>query len=249
VQAWTQRPFASPWGSPYPWPPRLERPAREQRPIGASTSESAEPFSCIRTPQLARLEATLFVADAPLSAKKLTDAAKLIDTAQCHQLVEQLNEMYDHDQSPFRIEQVASGYQLLTRSQYSQWLDRIHHRHVELKLTPPALETLTIIAYRQPITRADVEAIRGVQSSEVIKQLMERQLIRIGGEDDSLGRPYLYETTKTFLQFMGIRRIDQLPNYAELRKPPASEAESTPTENVAEDDDSDETVNKESQAA
>ncbi len=249
MQMWTQRACGIPWVNAYPWPPRSDQPDRERRPVGSSPVATAAPFSCVRTPQLARLEATLFVADAPLSARKLTDAAKLIDTAQCHQLVEQLNEMYDHDQSPFRIEQVASGYQLLTRSQYSQWLDRIHHRHVELKLTPPALETLTIIAYRQPITRADVEAIRGVQSSEVIKQLMERQLIRIGGEDDSLGRPYLYETTKTFLQFMGIRRIDQLPNYAELRKPPASEAESTPPENAAEDDDSDETVNEKSQAA
>ncbi len=172
----------------------------------------------LRTPQIARLEAVLFVADSPLSARKLVDAAKLVDANQCHELVEQLNELYDADQSPFRIEQISSGYQLLTRPEYSQWLDRIHQRHVEMKLTPPALETLTIIAYRQPITRADVEAIRGVQSSEVIKQLMERQLIRIGGEDDSLGRPFLYETTKAFLQYMGIRRVDQLPNFAELRK-------------------------------
>ncbi|MCG6154677.1 SMC-Scp complex subunit ScpB [Rubinisphaera margarita] len=239
----------SSWTGPFAWPPRSERPAREKLSLAVSSADVQAPFSCIRTPQLARLEAALFVADAPLSAKKLADAAKLIDTGQCHLLVEQLNEMYDHDQSPFRIEQIASGYQLLTRSQYSQWLDRIHHRHVELKLTPPTLETLTIIAYRQPITRADVEAIRGVQSSEVIKQLMERQLIRIGGEEDSLGRPYLYETTKTFLQFMGIRRIDQLPNYAELRKPPATETESTPPENAAADDDSGETNHEESQAA
>ncbi|TWT60415.1 Segregation and condensation protein B [Rubinisphaera italica] len=182
------------------------------------TTETTDSTSGLRTPQIARLEAVLFVADSPLSARKLVDAAKLVDANQCHDLVEQLNELYDADLSPFRIEQISSGYQLLTRPEYSQWLDRIHQRHVEMKLTPPALETLTIIAYRQPITRADVEAIRGVQSSEVIKQLMERQLIRIGGEDDSLGRPFLYETTKAFLQYMGIRRVDQLPNFAELRK-------------------------------
>ena len=172
----------------------------------------------VRSSKHARLEAVLFVADAPLSAKKIADAAKLIDAEQTRSLIDELNLLYDAEQSPFRVEQIASGYQLLTRPEYSQWLDRIHHRNIELKLSPPALETLTIIAYRQKITRADIEAIRGVQSSEVIKQLMERQLIRIGGEEDSLGRPYLYETTKFFLQYLGIRRIEQLPNYSQLRE-------------------------------
>ncbi len=185
----------------------------------------------IRSSKHARLEAVLFVADSPLSAKKIADAARLIDAEQARGLIDELNELYDAEQSPFRIEQIASGYQLLTRPEYSRWLDRIHHRNIELKLSAPALETLTIIAYRQKITRADIEAIRGVQSSEVIKQLMERQLIRIGGEEDSLGRPYLYETTKYFLQYLGIRRIEQLPDYAQLRKQiveekPAEESDS-----------------------
>jgi len=172
----------------------------------------------VRSSKHARLEAVLFVADSPLSAKKIADAAKLIDAEQTRSLIDELNLLYDAEQCPFRVEQIASGYQLLTRPEYSQWLDRIHHRNIELKLSPSALDTLTIVAYRQKITRADIEAIRGVQSSEVIKQLMERQLIRIGGEEDSLGRPYLYETTKFFLQYLGIRRIEQLPNYPQLRE-------------------------------
>ncbi len=172
----------------------------------------------VRSPKHARLEAVLFVADSPLSAKKIADAAKLIDANQARELIDELNRLYDAEQCPFRVEQIASGYQLLTRPEYSQWLDKIHHRNIELKLSPPALETLTIIAYRQKITRADIEAIRGVQSSEVIKQLVDRQLSRIGGEEDSLGRPYLYETTKYFLQYLGIRRIEQLPNYSQLRE-------------------------------
>ncbi|MCA8986570.1 MAG: SMC-Scp complex subunit ScpB [Planctomycetaceae bacterium] len=192
--------------------------------------QQGEEIPCWRDPAMARLEASLFVADAPLSGRKLVDVARLIDVAQCQKLIEQLNQCYDQDRSSFRIEQVANGYQLLTRPEFSRWLDRIHQRHIELKLSPPALETLTIIAYHQPVTRADVEAIRGVQSSEVIKQLMERQLIRIGGEDDSLGRPYLYETTKTFLQYLGIRRIDQLPNYAELCRNKTSPQRSTEVE-------------------
>ena len=80
------------------------------------------------------------------------------------------------------------------------------------------METLTIVAYQQPVTRADVEAIRGVQSSEMIRQLMDRGLVRIGGEDDSLGRPFLYETTREFLSMFGLRRLDDLPNYESLRR-------------------------------
>lgn len=204
----------------------------------AKDNASDESFGSggVRSPKLARLEAVLFVADSPLSANKIADAAKLIDATQCQDLIEDLNVLYDAEESSFRVEQIASGYQLLTRPEFSQWLDRIHHRNVELKLTAPALETLTIIAYRQQITRADVEAIRGVQSSEVIKQLMERQLIRIGGEEDSLGRPYLYETTKYFLQYLGVRRIEQLPNYQQFRE----EIKGKEAAEVVEDDFTDE---------
>ncbi|MBL4886453.1 MAG: SMC-Scp complex subunit ScpB [Planctomycetaceae bacterium] len=191
----------------------------------------------VRSPKLARLEAVLFVADSPLSAKKMADAGKLVDASQCQDLIEDLNVLYDAEGSPFRVEQIASGYQLLTRPEFSQWLDRIHHRNVELKLSPPALETLTIIAYRQQITRADIEAIRGVQSSEVMKQLMERQLIRIGGEEDSLGRPYLYETTKFFLQYLGIRRIEQLPNYQQFQDEAAQKAAAKEQEAAQEDEE------------
>jgi len=230
----THNVYAQPWGVP-----SHARPLRNVGPKISQPVSQAE--TGMRSPQLARLEAVFFVADSPLTAKKLFEAAKLIDAKQCQQLIDELNALYDAENSPFRIEQIANGYQLLTRPEYSQWLSRVHQRTVELKLTPPTLETLTIIAYRQPITRADVEAIRGVQCSDVIKQLMERQLIRIGGEDDSLGRPYLYETTKQFLHYMGIRRINQLPNYDELRQP-ASEKGSgqTDRENSEEEDSADE---------
>ncbi len=187
---------------------------QRMRRVSASAPGNSVPGR--RTAAIARLEAVLFLSDSPLTPKRIIDAAKLTGIEQCRELLDRLNALYDAEGSPFRVEQIASGYQLLTRPEYSHWLGRVHQRNVELKLTAPALETLTIIAYRQPITRADVEAIRGVQSSEVIKQLMERQLIRIGGEDDSLGRPYLYETTRQFLQYLGIRRIDQLPNFMEL---------------------------------
>jgi segregation and condensation protein B len=178
----------------------------------------------LRTPKLARVEAALFVSGGPLTSRRLAQVATLADAAEARALIDILNASYDADGSPFGIVPVASGYQLLTRPVYARWLDRLHHRPARMKLSPPALETLTIIAYRQPITRAEVETIRGVQSAEIIKQLMERGVVRIAGEDDSLGRPYLYETTRAFLEQFGLRSLDELPMSDELRRCAVEEA-------------------------
>ena len=179
----------------------------------------------VRSEKMARLEALLFVADGALTIRKMVQAATLADNAEARRLLEELNAFYDADDSPFRIERVATGYQLLTRPAFAPWLDKLHQRQNELKLSPPAMETLTIIAYQQPITRADIEAIRGVQCAEMLKQLMERGLVRICGEEDSLGRPYLYDTTKKFLELFGLRSLDDLPMASSLRRKPAAEAE------------------------
>jgi segregation and condensation protein B len=180
---------------------------------------------CLRTAKMARVEAVLLVSDGALSTRKLATLATLADPAEAKSLIDQLNEAYDRSGSAFRIERVASGYQMLTRPVFAFWLGKLHQREIELKLTPPAMETLTIIAYRQPITRADLEVIRGVQCAEMLKMLMERGLVRIGGEDDSLGRPYLYETTRKFLETFGLRSLDDLPMAELLRKPKSSPAD------------------------
>ncbi|HUG94461.1 MAG TPA: SMC-Scp complex subunit ScpB [Planctomycetaceae bacterium] len=182
------------------------RAADSGRPTGGAAEAAG-----LRTPKMARLEAALFVAEGALTTRRLAQVATLADAGEARALIDALNAAYDADGSPFRVERVASGYQLLTRPEYARWLDRLHHRPARMKLSPPALETLTIIACRQPVTRADVETIRGVQSAEIIKQLMERGLVRIAGEDDSLGRPYLYETTRAFLEQFGLRSLDELP--------------------------------------
>src|SRR5690606_11411873 len=118
---------------------------------------------------------------------------------------------------------------MLTRSELASWLDRIHHRQAHLKLSAPMMETLAIIAHRQPCTRADVEAIRGVQSAEMIKQLMDKNLVRVAGEDDSLGRPYLYGTTRLFLETFGLTGLDELPMAEQLRRPRAISPEDDAT--------------------
>ena len=174
---------------------------------------------CLRSSKMARVEAVLLVSSSALSLRKLTTLATLADPAEARQLIEQLNVAYDRSGSAFRIERIASGYQLLTRPAYSLWLGRLHQREVEMKLSPPAMETLTIVAYRQPITRADLEVVRGVQCAEMLKMLMDRGLVRIAGEDDSLGRPYLYGTTRKFLETFGLQSLDDMPMAEQLRKP------------------------------
>jgi segregation and condensation protein B len=182
----------------------------------------------VRNERLARLEAALLVADSAVSAKKLAQIARLIDAAEVRQLVELLNAAYDRERSAFRIELTAGGLVMMTRAALAPWLDRLHHRNSQAKLSQPAMETLTIVAYQQPVTRADIESIRGVQSSEMIRQLIDRGLVRVGGEDDSLGRPFLYETTREFLTLFGLRHITELPDYESLRRQSADSSKQEP---------------------
>ncbi|MHC4877307.1 MAG: SMC-Scp complex subunit ScpB [Planctomycetota bacterium] len=171
-----------------------------------------------RSARMARLEAVLLVADGALTHRKLAQFATLADTTEAKSLIARLNAAYDRDGCAFRIEQVAGGFRLMTRPQFALWLDRLHNRQARTKLSPPMMETLSIVAYRQPVTRAEIEQIRGVQTSEMLKQLMDRGLVRITGEDDSLGRPFLYGTTRQFLEEFGLGRLDDLPMADTLRR-------------------------------
>jgi segregation and condensation protein B len=202
---------------------------------GASSTAAKAEHPTRRSRKLARLEAVLLVADGALSFRKIAQFATLADAAEARELVQELNEKLDRGGAAFRIENVATGVRMMTRPQFSMWLDRLHNRQARAKLSPPMLETLSIVAYRQPVTRADVDKIRGVQASEMLRQLMDRGLIRITGEDDSLGRPYLYGTTKQFLEEYGFGGLDDLPMADTLRRrdEPAEVVE--PVEEVEED--------------
>jgi segregation and condensation protein B len=205
-------------------------------PAAATVTEAAADINT-RSPKLARLEAALLVAGQPLSPRKLAQFAALADLREVKDLVDQLNACFERSQSTFRVEKLASGYQLLTLPRFAHWLDRLHHRQEHLKLSPPMMETLAVVAYRQPVTRADVEAVRGVQSAEILKQLMERGVVKIVGEDDSLGRPYLYGTTRQFLELYGLTSLNDLPMAATLRRQPEADtpvAETDPAEETGE---------------
>jgi segregation and condensation protein B len=200
----------------------LSRPGRESLPFNRGLplayrylrDAGAEPElrgPLARDRPLAAVEAALFAADEPLAPRRLAQAAGLSDAGEARRLVRRLQALYEEDGSAFRVEEVAGGFQLLTRAEFHPWLARLRRAGNELRLSPAARETLAIIAYRQPIGRADVEAIRGVQSSEVLRQLMEKGLVRIAGRNDSLGRPVLYATTKKFLQAFGLKDLRDLP--------------------------------------
>jgi segregation and condensation protein B len=169
---------------------------------------------------LQRLEAVLFLAREPLTSRKLSQYANLADGTQARTLVRRLNERYDAAGRAFRVMPVAGGYQLLTRRQFAPWLRRLEHVPGETRLSAPALETLAVIAYRQPVPRADIEAVRGVNCGEILRQLMERELVRIDGRSEDLGRPYLYSTTRRFLQIFGLVNLEELPGRDELQHRP-----------------------------
>jgi segregation and condensation protein B len=157
------------------------------------------------------LEAVLLLAREPLGSRKLAQLAGLADGTKARTLVRALNRRYDAEGSAFRVEEVGGGFELMTRSQFAPWLRRLCSAPVEVRLSAPAMETLAVVAYRQPVLRAEVEAIRGVQCGEILRQLIERELVRIIGRSEELGRPLLYGTTRRFLQVFGLRHLEDLP--------------------------------------
>ncbi|MEZ6090579.1 MAG: SMC-Scp complex subunit ScpB [Pirellulaceae bacterium] len=179
--------------------------------IHSQTGSSSSTLDDDPKHKLQRAEAVLVLSRGPLTTRKLAALAGLADATEARTLIRQLNQIYDQQGRAFRAEEVAGGYQLLTRPQFAPYLRRLGHVPQAIRLSSPMLETLAIVAYRQPILRADIEAVRGVQSGELLRQLMEKDLVRISGRSEELGRPYLYSTTKKFLQVFGLGGTDALP--------------------------------------
>jgi len=164
-----------------------------------------------RSDELAQLEASLYVSREPLSPRRLAKLARLTDGTRARSLVRELKSLYEASHSAFRIEQIAGGFQLLTRAPFGPWVRRLLATPPENRLSAAALETLAIVAYRQPVTRADIEAIRGVGCEEMLRHLLDRDFVAIGGRTEELGRPNVYQTTQRFLRAFGLARIEDLP--------------------------------------
>jgi segregation and condensation protein B len=180
-------------------------------------SESPTPATSLTRDQI--VEAVLFSSDGPLPASKVASVIGAVASKEIREIVDRLNCNYRQWNCSFRIEEIAGGFQMMTCPEYATYLQQLYKVRSESKLSAAALETLAVVAYKQPVLRAEIEAIRGVAGGEMIRQLMEKDLIKIVGRAEELGRPMLYGTTKRFLQVFGLGSLEDLPKVPELLPP------------------------------
>ena len=194
------------------------------------------------------IETLLFSAQKPLSTNEIIDALRNagaedefspnefanVRQAEVAAAIEQLKVEYIQHEHGFQLVEKSDGWQLASDPKYARWVRGLFPAPKPARLSSPAIETLAIIAYRQPITRADVEAVRGVAIDSVLQTLMERGLVKIAGRAEIPGRPLVYETTEFFLDHFGLRNLDELPNVEELRTRhlPVSPRSQGPTEGI-----------------
>jgi segregation and condensation protein B len=157
------------------------------------------------------VEALLFASDSPVEAERIQEVLELHSAAAARELVQRLRERLDGEGRALQVIEVGGGFRLVTRAEVAQWLVKLARSRTRSRLSRPALETLAIIAYRQPVSRPEVDAIRGVNSEAVLDNLLDRRMIRIAGRKESPGRPFLYETTREFLVAFGLRDVADLP--------------------------------------
>lgn len=162
------------------------------------------------------IEALLFASSEPVSAKKIAEVIKCVDTKTVRKLIGLLREEYDSLQRSFQIVEISNGYQICTRPEYHEWIEKLYSKQISVSLSTAALETLAIVAYNQPVTRAEIEEIRGVNSSGVLNTLMQKKLIRVSGRKSSAGRPLLFSTTDEFLKHFGLKNLTELPSIDEI---------------------------------
>jgi segregation and condensation protein B len=182
----------------------------------------------VPTTMKALIEALIFAAQEPLSVSQIRaiysnrdmgshDLPRL-EPEKIHHIVKELNKEYEKGGKPYRIIQIAGGYQYATLSEYAAWIGKLYKEQGRRKLSQSGVETLAIIAYKQPITKAEVERIRGVNCEYVLKTLLEKELVIVTGRADSVGRPLLYGTTREFLKHFGLNDITDLPRPREIEE-------------------------------
>jgi segregation and condensation protein B len=165
------------------------------------------------------VEAMLITADNPLGAAKLSSVlGRYVGAKEVRLYVDALNDEYVHSGRSFRITEVAGGFQLMVHPEFAPWIRQLMREKIPPRLSPASLETLAILAFKQPITKAEVEHIRGVAADGVLRQLMEKGLVRIAGRSEVPGRPLLYGTTREFLKHFGLKTVSDLPKLRELEE-------------------------------
>ncbi|RKU20144.1 SMC-Scp complex subunit ScpB [Candidatus Poribacteria bacterium] len=164
------------------------------------------------------LEAILFAASEPISVKQFQHAMPGINTREIRKVLSELRDEYQQMNRSFHLVEIANGYQICTRPEFSEWIRKFYIQQVRVTLSPSALETLAIVAYKQPVTRNDVSAIRGVNSDSVINALVEKNLVCVSGRKEGTGRSLLFSTTDTFLQQFGLKNPSELPSLEEIEQ-------------------------------
>jgi len=180
------------------------------------------PESAIREEDGVRMkgvvEALLFASDTPLSAARIREVIGEITDGEVHEIVESLREEYRESGRSFDVYTLEGGFQVLSRPDYADWVEQLFVERRKAKLSRASLETLAIIAYKQPIVKTEIEMIRGVGADGVIRTLMERNLVTITGRAEGVGRPLLYGTTQQFLNYFGLNELSDLPKMEEIRE-------------------------------
>ena len=162
------------------------------------------------------IEAMLFVSDKPLFVNEIKNVIEDLDAREVKDVISDLAKEYEDTQRAFRIKEIAGGYQIVTDTVFAPWLQKLYKTSGADRLRGPSLETLAIIAYKQPVTKPEIEMIRGVNVDGVLKTLIEKNLIRVTVRKETLGRPILYGTTLEFLQYFGLNSLEELPKLEEF---------------------------------
>ena len=171
------------------------------------------------------IEALLFSSDRPLTLEQFRSILDNLETNEIRKLLEELKSEYEITNRGVRLTEVAGGFQMVTSPDFAMFLKKLYkHRRVE-KLSKPALETLAMIAYKQPVTRLEIESLRNVNADGVISGLLDKDLIRIAGRKKAPGRPFVYGTTRQFLEYFGLKSLEELPKIENFQVPPNIEEE------------------------
>ncbi len=165
---------------------------------------------------VATIEALVFASDLPLTIQKIKEIIEGLGAREIRKAIEQLNERYTRQGSALQIVEVAGGFQMVTRPQFAEFVSRLYKTRQGQRLTQKALETLAIVAYKQPITKQEIEHIRGVNVDGVMRTLIERNLVTVVGREKAPGNPLLYGTTREFLEYFGLKSLDDLPKLKEI---------------------------------
>ena len=175
------------------------------------------PFELVPTSEFKQIvETLLFITDRPIKPSRIADVIDGVDARRVREMILEIQEDYAQRQSAIRVVEIGGGFQMSTKPEFGRWVRRLYNEKMTTKLSNAALETLAIIAYKQPLTRAEMEAIRGVDVAGPLERLLERGLVRVVGKKDTIGRPMVYGTTDEFLRLFGLNKISELPDLQEF---------------------------------